>query len=104
MAWKKSEGSKTISMKTQVVGSSWVGVYTGKKEVVSKKSKSGFQTIWEYMDEDGIPFAIWGFGSLDHHMRGIPVNSPVKITYTGLYKTNFGQDGANVEVEYDDGK
>lgn len=104
MAWKKSEGSKAISLKTQTIGSSWVGVYTGKKDLPSTISKTGFHSLWEFMDEEGNPFAIWGCGSLDFHMRSIPVNSPIKITYTGLYKTKQGQQAANVEIEYDDGK
>jgi len=104
MVWKKSEGGTTIALKTQEVGSIWEGVYIGKKDVSSKLSKTGFQSLWEFMDNEGTPFAIWGCGSLDFHMKAIPVNSPIKIKYTGTYKTKFGQEGANVEVEWDDRK
>ena len=104
MAWKKSEGNKAISLKTQTIGSVWEGIYIGLKEVESKKSTTGKQNLWQFMDEEGVPFEIWGCGSLDHHMKGIPVNSPVKIKYTGTYVTKFGQEGANVDVEWDDGK
>lgn len=104
MAWKKVEASQAISLKKQIVGTVWEGVYTGRDEKPSKMDKDKTQYIWKFINEDGIPFEIWGCGSLNFNMKSVPLNAAVRIKYMGLYKTKNGQDGAGVEVDYDDGK
>lgn len=103
MAWKKAEGGQRISIIKQTLGSKWEGIYVKKYEVDSKITQSGKQVIWSFLDEDGKPFEFYGNGSLDHKMNGVPLNSSVRITFTEIYKTKFGKDAANVEVEFDDG-
>ena len=60
MAWKKAEGGKAIILKNQIVGAIWEGVYIGKEDKPSKFAKSGFQSLYKFLDGEGMPFEMWG--------------------------------------------
>lgn len=104
MAWKKIEGGNKISLNKQTVGTEWVGQYSKRYEVDSAMSKTGKQTIWVLLNEEGVPMEFYGCASLDGKMSGVPLEAIVKIKLAGKYMTKFGKEAANVEVEYDDDK
>lgn len=77
----------------------FVGTYVGKKDV---QTKVGPQVIWQFMDDDEQPFAIYGFTNLNRAMEGVGVNAFCRITYKGTAKvqTKYGlKDVHQVVVE-----
>ena len=102
MARKKVEGGARISMSKQASGTEWSGTYVKGYEIDSSLSKTGKQQIWQFVDEDGNPFEFYGCASMDNKMKQVPLNSMVWIKHGGTYKSKFGRDAANVEIEYDD--
>jgi hypothetical protein len=81
------------------------GTYAGKDEITTK---IGPQTIWKFVDEDGLPFGIYGFSNLNRAMNSVREGALCRITYKGtqFVKTKFkpaGQDVHQVLVEIDDG-
>lgn len=78
-----------------------IGTYTGHKDI---KTPLGDQVIWQYTDENGTPFGIFGFTNLNRAMEAVAVGQTVKIVYKGtqFVKTKFkpsGQDVHQVQVQ-----
>lgn len=77
------------------------GTYMGSDKI---ETKIGPQTIWNFADEDGLPFGVYGFTNLNRAMASIKVGSLCRITYKGTenVKTKFGmKDVHQVLVEID---
>lgn len=100
MAWKKPQSDDSINLKKQTVGSTWEGVYIEKKMI---EGDWGVQALYKFINDEDKPYAIWGCASLDWNMDRIPLNSTVKIKFTGLKEIRQKQC-AQVEVDYNDGK
>ena len=84
---------------------SHIGTYVGKSDL---KTKLGDQVVWNFVDEDGLPFSIYGFTLLNRAMSTIPLNVLCRITYRGMLfvKTKYKPDGQDVHqvlVEVDTG-
>lgn len=80
-----------------------VGTYMGKSDITTK---IGPQVIWNFADEEGMPFGIFGFTNLNNAMHTIKEGLLCRITYQGtkFVKTKFkpaGQDVHQVLVEVD---
>ena len=103
MAWK-TVTSEALDIKKEV-GVEHIGTYTGHKDITTK---IGAQVIWQFTDEDGKPFGVYGFTNLNRAMEAVAVGQTVKITYQGtqFVKTKFkptGQDVHQVSVQiYED--
>lgn len=80
-----------------------IGTYTGHKDI---NTKIGPQVIWQFTDEDGTPFGVYGFTNLNRAMESVAVGQTVKIVYKGTQnvKTKFGmKDVHQVQVQvYED--
>lgn len=100
MAWTKVSGNR-ISLGKQEVGTSWMGQYSKHYEVDSQMNKTGKQSIWVILNEDGTSIEFYGNASLDKAMKEVPLNAFVKIKLAGFYKTKFGKDAASVDVYFD---
>lgn len=74
------------------------GVYRGSRGIPGKYGKE--QMIWEFTDEDGLPFGIYGVGALDKRMKSISPGTFVYITYQGT-KSIQGKNVHQVKVEKD---
>lgn len=97
MGW--SEVNTTANDIKKHPGNPYIGTYTGHKEITTP---IGQQTIWQFTNEDGVPFGVYGFTNLNRAMEGIAVGSVCRITYTGTAKvqTKFGmKDVHQVKVE-----
>lgn len=76
-----------------------VGVFKGFHEIVTKIGK---QTVWEFTDEDGIPFGVYGFTNLNRALESLETGSNCRITYLGTENvpTKYGmKDVHQVRVE-----
>jgi hypothetical protein len=81
-----------------------VGTYVGKEEITTK---IGPQVIWNFVDEDGQPFGVYGFTNLNRCMLTLPIGSFCRLTYQGTKKctTKYGlKDVHQVLVEVDSDK
>lgn len=97
--------TQALDIKTKK-GEAFLGTYTGNTKI---QTKMGEQTIWQFLDDDGLPFGIYGFTNLNRAMQTIPTGKMCRITYRGtiFMKTKFkptGQDVHQVQVEVDDGE
>ena len=102
MARKKVEGGGRISLSKQTIGTEWSGIYVKGYEIDSSISPTGKQQIWQFMDDEGVPFEFYGCASMNVKMKQVPLQSTVWIKVAGTYKTKFGKDAANIEIDYDD--
>ena len=100
MAWK------TVSMQAMDIrkfeNGQATGTFTGKLGITTKR---GPQIIWQFADEDGLPFGVYGFANLNRAMQMVKVGSLCRITYKGTSKlqTKFGLTNVHqVMVEIDD--
>lgn len=86
----KAINTKAIDIKKSPIGSVYIGTYNGKKEIDTKLGK---QVIWNYIDDDGSPFAIYGFTNLNRAMETVLQGTGCRITYKGTQrlKTKFGE-------------
>ena len=100
MAWQQVGGSR-IALAKQEVGTTWTGQYSKHYEVDSQMSKSGKQSIWVLLNEDGTTIEFYGCASLDQRMKEVPINAFVKIKLVGFYKSKFGKEAASVDVFFD---
>lgn len=80
-----------------------VGTFTGKRVV---QGDYGPQSIWEFADEEGMPFGIYGFGNLNTGMSMLPIGTRLRLTYKGkvFAKTKrfpAGKDIHQVLIETD---
>lgn len=80
------------------------GEYKGKREI---STKIGKQFIYEFVDEDGAKFGIYGFTNLNRAMEGVAEGQMCRITYLGTenVETKFGMKDVHqvrVEVETED--
>lgn len=88
------------------VNTARVGTYVSHSSI---KTPLGDQVVWNFLDEDDLPFGIYGFTNLNRAMQSIKEGSLCRITYKGtnFVKTKFkpaGQDVHQVLVEVDDGE
>ena len=100
MGWKQVSGGNVVDIKKEK-GKAWIGIYKGHKEI---ETKIGQQTIWKFIDDDGMPFGVYGFTNLNRAMESVPVESLCRITYVGTQniKTKYGmKDVHQVSVEVD---
>ena len=99
MAFKPVSGNALDIKKTN---EPHIGTYTSKTDITTKV---GPQVIWNFVDEDGQPFGVYGFTNLNRAMNGIKTSSLVRITYKGTQNcmTKFGMKNVHqVLVEVDD--
>lgn len=80
-----------------------VGTYMGQNEITTPL---GPQVVWNFADDEGMPFGIYGFTNLNNAMKSIKEGLLCRITYQGtkFVKTKFkpaGQDVHQVLVEVD---
>ena len=89
MAWKQV-GNTAVDIKKEK-GKSFTGTYSGQNEIVTKLGK---QTIYQFVDEDGMPFGVYGFTTLNMAMKNIPMDTKCRLTYQGTKNvdTKFGKD------------
>ena len=83
-------------------GDAYTGVFKGSHKITTKL---GEQTIWEFSDNAGLGFGIYGFTNLNRAMETIPEGALVRLTYLGTenVKTKYGQKDVHmVRVEVDD--
>jgi len=95
----KAINSKAIDIKKSEIGSVYIGTYQGKKEI---ETKLGKQIVWNLIDDDGVPYSIYGFTNLNRAMETVIQGTGVRITYKGTQKmtTNYGvKDVHQVLVE-----
>lgn len=99
MAWKSVSTSGTDIKKHK--GEEYIGEYLSRETI---KTKIGEQFIYKFRDENGNPFAIYGFTNLNRAMESISEGTLCKIVYTGTenVQTKFGmKDVHQVSVEID---
>lgn len=97
MGWKPVS-SNAIDIKKEK-DKAFEGTYQGKTDI---QTKIGAQTIWNFVDEDGKNFGIYGFTNLNRAMEVVKVGDLLRVTYTGTknVKTKFGmKDVHQVAVE-----
>lgn len=81
----------------------YVGFYQGSIKI---ETKLGEQTIWNFRNDEGKQYGIYGFTNLNSAMAVIAKDAYVRIIYQGTktmdtkYKKN--QDVHQVTVEYED--
>ena len=83
MGWKKVERN-TVDIKAKNPGTQIVGTYTGFKKI---KTELGENVIWEFHDEDGKPFGVYGFTNLNFQMEGVAPGTSCRLTYNGKATT-----------------
>ena len=101
MSWKNVTNN-AIDIKKDAPNTEHIGTYTGSREIETKVGKN---TIWEFNDEDGNPYAMFGFTWLNQSMKNIKVGTLTKIVYTGMHKKKgkFGiKDTHTCTVQIDD--
>jgi len=90
-----------ISLKQEGAGVKYTGFYSGATEITNSNGK---QTIWNFKDDAGKQFGIYGFENLNASMIKIPLNAYVRIEYLGMKNvdTKYGKDQPvhQVTVEY----
>ena len=104
MAFKQVNMNR-ISLKDGGIGVAHVGVYQGLEVVPSKMTKSGTQNVWNFLDEEGLPYSLYGFTNLDRSMSCVKAGTLCRITYQGtkIMDTKFQKNQAvhQVTVEID---
>lgn len=63
------------------------GYFIGSKQVVSKKSKTGFAFLHIFQKPGGDNFGVWGKTDLDRKMRVVPLGHLTKISFAGMKET-----------------
>ena len=95
--WKEVNTSAIDLKKTP--DKPYEGTYTGHREITTK---IGPQVIWEFADDDGVGFGIYGFTNLNRSMSALKVGTKVKLQYKGKINmmTKFGlKDVHQVSVQ-----
>ena len=100
MGWKKVERN-TVDIKAKNPGTQIVGTYTGFKKI---KTELGENVIWEFHDEDGKPFGVYGFTNLNFQMEGVAPGTSCRLTYNGKAKekNKYGKFPHKVLVEIEE--
>jgi hypothetical protein len=95
--WKQP-GRNTIDLKKKEVGTRLEGTYTGYKDITTEL---GVNRIWEFHDEEGKPYGVYGFTSLNYQMERVAPGTNCRLTYQGKGKTKskFGNFPHKVMVE-----
>ena len=92
-----------VDIKKQGSDEPLVGNFVGHKEITTKIGK---QVIWQFMDEEGVLYGVYGFTALNRIMtESAVVGKLYRLTYQGTknVKTKFGmKDVHQVLVECDD--
>jgi hypothetical protein len=98
MAWQ-SVSTNAIDIKKHK-GEPYEGTYKSHREI---QTPLGGQSIWEFIDDDGMPFGIYGFTNLNRAMEALEAGAKCKITYTGTQKVDTKykkqQDVHQVDVQ-----
>lgn len=77
------------------------GYFIGTRDVVSKKSKTGFAALHVLQTPKG-NVGVWGKTNLDSKMKGVTPGNMVRITFTGMVETrNNPMYKYKVEVDAD---
>ena len=100
MGFKPLTVGQAIDIKKQ--SEAVVGTFQGHKDITTK---IGAQVIWNFLDEEGNPYGIYGFTNLNRYMEGAVVGKLYRITYQGTKNipTKFGKkDVHQVLVEIDE--
>ncbi len=63
------------------------GYFIGSKQVVSKKSKTGFAALHIFQKPGGENFGVWGKTDLDRKMSVVTPGNLVRVTFTGMKET-----------------
>lgn len=86
--WKEVTNNNAVDIKKSKDGP-FVGTYTGNIEI---ETKIGKQIIWQFVDDSGIPFGVYGFTMLNSIMKKIQHGTDCRLTYDGTknVKTKFG--------------
>ena len=103
MVWKQVSGGNAIDLK-KGDGKPVEGVYKGSKTF---QTKIGEQVVWQFEDDDGVPFGVYGFTNLNRAMELIKLDTLCKLTYQGTknIKTKYGLKDVHqvsVEIQVDD--
>ncbi len=102
MAWEDVSTNATDIKKHK--DKPFEGKYQGHKIITTK---IGEQTIYNFVDEDGLPFGVYGFTNLNRAMENIQEGTQVRITYKGTQnvQTKFGMKDVHqvtVQVWHED--
>jgi len=101
MGWTKVNTDATDIKKH--LNKSFIGEYKGSHQITTK---IGEQIVYDFINSQAVPFAIYGFTNLNRVMQSIEVGTVCRITYRGTEKvqTKFGlKDVHQVDVEISDG-
>lgn len=102
MAFKPVSVGNVIDIKKQGSDEPLVGNFVGHKEITTKIGK---QVIWQFTDEEGAGFGVYGFTNLNRCLENAAVGKLYRITYQGTKNilTKFGKkDVHQVLVEVDE--
>jgi hypothetical protein len=104
MAWKSVTTTATDIKKTP--NKPYEGTYQGSTDI---KTKIGDQKIYNFVDDEGVPFGVYGFTNLNRAMETVQPGSVIRLTYLGTknLQTKFGMKDVHqvkVEVHVEDGK
>ena len=98
MAWKKVGMNNAVDIKKEK-GKIYEGVYQGRTDI---QTKIGPQIIWNFVDDDGLPFSVYGFSNLNRTMESLKPETQCRLSYLGTQnvKTKYGmKDVHQVLVE-----
>lgn len=82
------------------VGQTVEGTYLGVEDFTYKNGNPGKRYVFER--EDGTKFSLNGSAVLDRQMQHVDVDMYLRITFTGLFHTDTGQEGKTYSVEVSD--
>jgi hypothetical protein len=97
MAWEEVSTTATDIKKHK--GETYEGKYQGSRKITTK---IGEQLIYNFVDDEDVPFGIYGFTNLNRAMENIQENTQVRIIYEGTknVQTKFGmKDVHQVSVQ-----
>lgn len=103
MSYRTISGfTQAIDIRKEPIGKVFEGVYRGRREIPSDYGK---QWVYEFVDENGEPFAFYGLTVLNRAMEEVPIGTQTRITWEGkeTIQTKKGARQINmVKVEVDE--
>ena len=84
MVWKQISRPPTIDLR-KTKNEEYVGHYEGKHDI---QTKLGSQIVYEFVDEGGAKFGLYGFTNLNRAMESVPIDALARIRYLGTEKMN----------------
>jgi hypothetical protein len=97
MAWEQVD-TKGMDIKKHK-GEHFTGTLKGHHEI---ETKIGKQVVWDFEDEEGLGFGVYGFTMLNRSLEAISAGNLVRLTYLGTEncQTKYGmKDVHQVQVE-----